>query len=490
MAVSTSKHVWLIFRGPPLNRIHAMTASPSSPITATGGGLGGGAMSGPDGRGGTVALRYGPDVSTARGYGFKIQQDFTATALLSSQTAKDGSTTHKLQTEISIGFSGGIQVPAAGAEVRWSNGRSATYEITLPARKSGQPSVDPLTVSAFAPSTLPVGASVKIDQSGFTKTEMQATFRGIALQTDQSQSQGNSLLVQKIGPDLVRVTTGPTSAIDALNAVGVSIGEASAVLGRADSIKQATLCSATFDLGTPEGRKAYGAAMNSGKLPDAPAKGVSDIERIRKLDVESSTALRARFQDNEWSAKLASNSGSSVYSFRPDGSVQRTTSLQYGGANGLQIEQRFDAHGRENPNARAYTISIKVDNAFVAQNLNEMRGKQSLTGDAAVKVGQTVQFQLTEAQMRNLMAAADRSYDALPGAAKGASPIGMLLYSDANRTQLVQPQDFAIGLARSIVNTPERTSDLLRLIADGADGKHDGLASTELPGKMMSGPQR
>jgi hypothetical protein len=395
-----------------------------------------------------------------------------------------------VQTEISIGFTGGAQAPVAGAEVRWSKGQSATYEVTLPARKSGQPPMNPLTVSAFAPSTIPEGGAVKIDQAGFAKTETQATFRSIALQTDHSQSQGSGLLVQKIGADLVRVTTGPTSAIDALNAVGISIGGASAVLGRADSIKQATLCSATFDLGTTEGRKAYGQFINTGKLPDAPAKGVSDIERVSKLDFESSIALRARLQDNEWSTKLAGNTGSSVYTFRTDGSVQRTTSLQYGGGNGLQIEQRFDAHGRESPNARAYTINIKVDNAFVAQNLNSMHGKQSLTGDAEIKVGQTVQFQLTEVQMRNLMTVADRSYDALPGAAKGASPIGMLLYSDANRTQLVQPQDFAIGLARSMVNTPERTSDLLRVIADGADGKHDGITKTELPGKMMGGPQR
>jgi hypothetical protein len=51
--------------------------------------MGSGVMSGPDGRGSTVSLRYGPDVSTARGYGFKIQQDFTTTSLVSSQTTKD-----------------------------------------------------------------------------------------------------------------------------------------------------------------------------------------------------------------------------------------------------------------------------------------------------------------------------------------------------------------------------------------------------------------
>jgi hypothetical protein len=450
-----------------------------------------GIVVGPDGSGTTIRPAFGPEFTSKNGYGIDFKVDIASTTISNRAVGKDGYTTYTVSTEVSVGYNVGATVPAGGGTFRVAEGIDAKYEVRLPPAAPGAKPVDPRAIDPFNPSTIPIGGSVQMDSRNFAQTEFEGTFRGIAVQTDSKGAQGTSMLVERTGQNTIRVTTGPTQAIEAYQGVGFQAGPVSATIGRADSIQNANLRTATFDVSTMEGRAAYQQFLLTGKMPEQNTRGVSDVQEIRKLDLQSSAQLRLRFGESELQANLSSNNAGQVYSFRPDGSVERTTTLQYGGGSPLTYTQQFDANGRENVNARTYAFTINVDNQYTANFLNGLNqnGNRSLTGDAAVKPGQTVTLTFTEAQMRDFMKGAETAYRAMPPEARGTSHLGTLLHPYGSQAPM-STQDFAISMARNMFNSPERMSELLYKIADGADGKLNDGKVAELPGQTQAGPRR
>jgi hypothetical protein len=445
----------------------------------------------PDGSGVAVRTAFGPEFTNKNGYGLEFKVDLASTTISNRVVGRDGYTTYTVNTEMSVGYNAGVSVPGGSATGRIASGIDAKYEVRLPPAQPGATPIDPRSINPFNPSTMPIGSSVQMDSRNFVQTEFEGSFRGIAVQTDSKVAQGTSVLVERTGQNTIKVTTGPTQAIEAYQGVGFQAGPLSATLGRNDSIQNANLRTATFDVSTMEGRAAYQQFLVTGKMPEQNTRGVSDVQEIRKLDFQSSTQLRLRLGENEGQFNLNSNNANQVYSFRPDGSVERTTTMQYSSGVPLTYTQQFDANGRENVNGRTYSFSINVDNEYTASFLNGLNqnGNRSLTGDAAVKPGQTVTLTMTEAEMRAFMTNAERAYQAMPPEARGSSHLGILLHP-YGRQEMPTTQEFAVSLARNMFNSPERISELLYKIADGADGRHNDGRLAELPGQTVAGPQR
>src|SRR5699024_10756796 len=150
-----------------------------------------------------------------------------------------------------------------------------------------------------------------------------------AVQTKTTDASGTSLLVQKTGDNTVRVTAGPTKAIDAYNGVGVDFGVASAMLGREDQVNSATLKTAEFDLSTPEGKAAFNDFAANGNMPGDNGTGITNGKTIQKLDYSSQAKIDAKLGPIEFGIGGAKNTGSSVVVTAPDGSMTRTVNLQY-----------------------------------------------------------------------------------------------------------------------------------------------------------------
>ena len=449
-----------------------------------------GFVTGPDGSGISTRHAFGPEFTNKKGYGVDFSVDIANSTISNRTVGRDGYTTYTVSTEVSVGFNVGVSAPGGSAALRAADGIDAKYEVRLPPAQPGAKPVEPRSVDPFNPSTMPIGASVQMDSRHFVQTEFEGSFRGIAVQTDSKTAQGTSMLVERTGQSTIRVTAGPTQAIEAYQGAGFQAGPVSATLGRSDAIQSANLRTASFDISTIEGRAAYQQFLLNGKMPEQNTRGVSDVQEVRKLDFESATQLRLRFGENEAQFNITSNSANQVYSFRPDGSVGRTTTLQYAEGCPLTYTQQFDANGRENPNARTYSFAINVDNQYTANFLNGLNqnGNRSLTGDAAAKPGQTLTLTFTEAELRDFMKNAERAYQAMPAEARGGSHLGNLLHPYGSQTPM-STQDFAVSMARNMHNSPERMSELLYKVADGADGKLNDGRIAELPGQTVTGPR-
>ncbi len=416
----------------------------------------------PDTISASVSGGFSTEVKGAKGIGVSFGVNAKASVVANEKT-ENGVTTFSVSGEASVTVSGGVNTPKAGLAVAHSEGIRASYSVAMP--EAAARGVDPKTVNPFDPSSMPTGTVVKLDGSQYSSNEFKATFQHLSLETKVSSASGVSVAIEKTGENTVRVTAGPTEAIDAYNAVGVNFGVASASLGRTDSLKSATLKTAEFDLSTPEGQAAYNDFLASGTMPARNGPGVSGAATVEKIDYSSQSSANVSLGPIDLSFKGARNTGSSVVTTHADGTKDVTVDLDYGSNVPLQLTRKYDAQGNELVSERRYAYTLNVDENS-AQLVNA-----ALTGDleqadsGPVKGGQTVTLSFTEAQMRAYMKQTQKAADA----GLGFSSLDALV-KDYDGKFIDSPEDFAISLARNLGGTDWEQAERLFTVSDGADG--------------------
>jgi hypothetical protein len=316
---------------------------------------------------------------------------------------------------------------------------------------------------------MPTGTVITMSGEQFSSNEFEATFKNLALATKVEEASGVSVAIEKTGENTVRVTAGPTQAVEAYNSVGVDFGIASASLGRTDNLDTATLKTAEFDLSTPEGQAAYNEFLTAGTLPSTNGTGVSDVATVETIDYSSESSLDVSLGPIDLSFKGAKNTGNSVVTTYPDGTKDVTVALDYSENVPMQLTRRYDAQGNELLSERRYSYELTADEN-TAQLLN-----LSLTGDAnrasagPVEPGKTVTLTFTEGQMREYMQMTQRASDA----GFGSNDLDALV-KDYDGRFINSPEDFAIALARNLGGTEYGSAERMFRISDAADGEFGG----------------
>lgn len=405
---------------------------------------------------------FSQEVTNAKGYGVSFGVN-TEASVVSSQKTENGVTTFEVEAEASITVSGGVKTPKAGLELAHSEGLKASYSVAMP--EAAAKTVDPKTVNPLDPASMPTGTVVTLDGSRYSSNEFKATFQHLAVETKVTDSTGVSVAVEKTGDHTVRVTAGPTQAVEAYNGVGLDLGVASAKLGREDSLSGATLKTAEFDLSTEEGKAAYNDFLTTGTIPSNNGPGVSGVATIEKLDFSSQTTAGVSLGPIDLSFKGQKNTGSSVVTSLPDGTKSVSSDIDYGGNTPLHLDRKYGADGKEILSERRYSITMSVDENS-AQLVNA-----ALTGDVGqadtgpVKAGQTVTLTFTEDQMRSYMEQTQKTADAGFGHDQLDS-----LVKDYDGNFVNSPEDFAISLARNLGGGDYQQAMRLWEVANGADG--------------------
>ncbi|MEN1926464.1 LysM peptidoglycan-binding domain-containing protein [Luteimonas qiangzhengi] len=413
---------------------------------------------------GTVTLSGGgsfsESVKNAKGYGVSFSAGGNASVTEGGKT-EDGVTTYQLSTDVSIFLKGGVNTPKAGLEIGRTEGIRTSYQVTMPEDAD----VDPKDINPFDPSSIPEGAVVTMNGSDYSTNEFKATFQKLALQTKITDESGVSTAIERTGEDTVRVTAGPTEAIQAYNGVGVDFGVANVMLGRNDSLSGATLQTAEFDLSTEEGMAAYNDFITTGSLPEDNGDGVSNVATIEKVDFSSQTQLSGKLGPLKLTLDGAQNTGNMVVTTFPDGSMERTADLQYSGNVPMNITQRWDADGNEIASERVYSYDFQVDEQ------NQQLLNAALTGDLAqaadgpLEPGQTVTLSFNENQMQAL---AGQTGSAVENGAH--MDLGHLLggMQPDGSYAAQEPWDFALSLGRNMGNSDYGLAERLFTIADGS----------------------
>jgi hypothetical protein len=385
----------------------------------------------------------------------------TTRSVGASRRSADGGTEFGLEMEFRQGQQTKVATSgrnAASVENATQLGERARYSVRLPGEADAEAARG---VNPFNPLTIPVGGSVKLDGQAFVRTSLEASFRSFATSSERTDAAGISYTAQRLDEHHVRVATGPTAAIERLEMVGLKTPVAQAMLGRQDALGQASMRTATFDLRDPQAQAAYRDFLGSGQLP-AQASGLSDVQRIDTLTMSSQT--RGKLGLGPLSVDLAGqrSSGENVRTTLADGSSSVSSRLQYPGNVPLTLTRQFDAAGNEKVEARRYAFDFGKVDGNQAQLLNAaLSGKAG--ADGPIVAGQDVNLQFSEAQMGALRQQYARAAQARPFDREQAAA-----YAAASN------QDFAIGLARNLGNSPHGLSERLFKVAADADGQPSG----------------
>lgn len=429
---------------------------------------------------GTVSVSGGSGftegVKNSKGYGVSFGVDANATVVAGKHT-ENGVTTYTASSDVSVSLKVGVDAKQAGLEVGHTEGIKGSFEVSMPEQIAKTTNL--ATVNPFDPDSMPTGTVIKLDSASYSGNEFKATFRNIAAQTKVTNEAGTSLLVEKTGTDLVKVTAGPTEAIAAYNGVGVDAGVASVMLGRNDKLDSATLKTAQFNLASADGRAAYNDFVANGQMPADNGAGVSGVATIEKLDFSSQTKLDAKLGPLSLGLDGPKNTGNSVVTTAPDGSIERTVDLQYSGNVPMTVSQKFDATGKEVIGERQYTYTIKAD-ANTAQLINTAQtGNVENAVSGPVQDGDTVVLSYSEADMAALLGHAQKSLEA----SQGMDSDLRILTQDYDG-KAVSALDFALGLARNLGGSDYGTASRLFNISSGADGQIADNGYVQLPGQV------
>jgi hypothetical protein len=387
--------------------------------------------------------------------------------VVADQKTENGVTTFNVAGEASVTLSGGVNTPQAGLALAHSEGIKANYSVAMP--EAAAQGVDPKTVNPFDPNSMPTGTVVKLDGSQFSSNEFKATFKNLSVETKITESEGVSIAVEKTEANKVRVTAGPTEAIEAYNAVGVDFGVVSASLGRTDNLSSATLKTAEFDLSTPEGKAGYADFLANGKIPSQNGKGVEDVATVEKIDFSSQSSAGVSVGPIDLSFKGAKNTGARVDVTYPDGTKDVTVNLDYGSNVPLQLTRKYDAKGNELLADRRYSYTLQTDENSAAMMNAALTGSvEGLDGGSGpVPANANVTLTFTEAQMTAYMKQTQAASDANPSFDSNDA-----LVKDYDDNFINSPEDFAVSLARNLGGTDYEQAERMFNIASGADGDY------------------
>jgi hypothetical protein len=312
-----------------------------------------------------------------------VQVEFSS-SLESEVKREDGFVTVTMNAETSMSASGELELKAVSVGGGVSAGNQMTYEVKMSEadfermRRGEIPPPHPLD-----PNTLPDGGSVRLEQSQFTGTSMEAGISyhaaELGMSSDIREGEGMMIEMSRTG-NSVQVTAGPKQFIENEGKISVGVGPVSVSGGRTDTLTNYQLRTATFDLSDPQGpgQQAYDAFRQSGRLPEQNGAGVSNALRLERVKYESQTEFGLELGPIELNAEGAANTGDMLITHHPDGSTTRSMDLVYGGDHpDLNISQRFDKDGNLVPGSENYTYKFDTDDA----NFRELM-VYSFTGDA------------------------------------------------------------------------------------------------------------
>lgn len=305
-----------------------------------------------------------------------------STSLEQEVVREDGYVTLTMSAETAVSATGELELKAISVGGGVSAGNRMTYEVRMKEedfermRRGEIPPPHPLD-----PSTLPDGGSVRLEQSQFAGTSMEAgiSYHAVELGMSSDIREGSGMMIEmRREGDSVQVTAGPKEFIENEGKISVGVGPVSVSGGRTDSLTNYQLRTATFDLSNPEGREAYSAFRESGRLPEREGPGVSNTLRLERVKYESQTEFGLELGPIELSAEGPANTGDMLITHNPDGTTTRSLALTYGGDHpDLAIEQRFDAEGKLIPGSERYTYTFDTKDP----NFRELM-VYAFTGDA------------------------------------------------------------------------------------------------------------
>lgn len=281
----------------------------------------------------------------------------TTSASLSSTgdvTSQGGYTTATTTGEVSLSVQGAVNTGVVGLRVGLTRSEQTTAQVRVTDEDWARVQRGELAMpNLYDPTTIPVGGSVMMENTGETGTRIDASYRKI-LRTSSSvtQTSGTSTKVDRLSDTNVRVTVGPTEAIDNEFNVTLGLGPVSVGVGAQKSSSDSHLRTAEFDLSTPEGKAAYDQFLLDGTLPADNGPGVSNVADVQIFRGVQALTASGSVGPLSGETTVASNDATVTITSTPDGQRRVVTDATYGGTS-LRVEQTFQGETEDRTQFRA-----------------------------------------------------------------------------------------------------------------------------------------
>lgn len=352
--------------------------------------------------------------SISRGDG-KITYTVTASGSVSGKVSNGKEQTDAKKESSGAGKDGDGKADGKGknnfdVSVGVSRRISANYTVVLP--ESAEAHIG--SVDFTNPETMPVGTSVTMSSSQASGTSFEASFKNVFFASQTNQSEDHSIQIEAIRPNVVQVTAGPSSGINEKCSLGLKFGDFKVSAGSSFSLSEGHYKTATFDLNTPEGVRAYDEFLLNGKLPSDNGAGVSDVASVYSGKHAHKKDASVVLGDYYLNVSLPGEGGSVTEVEYPDGSVDATVSHTTQGEGGMtttikqSIRPQQDYPGgptymQEDVSARKYVVSFTVP-----ENDRGMSGLLNLaaSGDSNSSLfvpGQKVTLEFTHKDLEEML---------------------------------------------------------------------------------------
>lgn len=260
-----------------------------------------------------------------------------------------------------------------GVKLDFNTGRRTTYGYSGPTDSTPN-LTDGIPPNPFDPDNIPPGGTVNLDGEFYTSVGATAAYRGLVANETDGSGSGATVAVTKLPPskpgeNKVRVMVGSTDFVE--QAVSLGFGTPSYNLGLFDSRKvtDKAMRQAEFDLGTPEGRRAYNAAVFGGKLPTSDEPGVSNIAQVMGSEYARRNGVQVKAGDQGAKSTTDGEDHSVLVTVYSDGRQVDEVTRRVGPDTYSQV-QEYDASGARVPEKSRFQFRQTGLSADEVENYN------------------------------------------------------------------------------------------------------------------------
>ncbi|MGV3622729.1 MAG: hypothetical protein ACO1OB_18060 [Archangium sp.] len=274
-------------------------------------------------------------------------------------------------------------VGISGSETQGTT-NSTTYDLQLSAAELAGVAAGTHPLPTISdPLSLAEGESITTTTGEFEKNAGEISYGPLSIGSDTTKSEDYSVSVERTGESTVRVTVGPSEALERNLELGLSFGDVASVgLTGSTTVEHSKLASAEFDLATPEGKAAYDAFLANGTLPTSTGPGITDSYSEESLGTGQSLGASLKIgevlnlEHEFWSEDL-------TYTRRVEDGVATIT------AEGTSRSgNEFSVSYSENPDGSAKLESVSMDISSGTAGDATI----TLTGDEGLRSLQDVAF--------------------------------------------------------------------------------------------------
>lgn len=328
-------------------------------------------------------------IGTVPGTPVTAMVEYKQTHVSQAKQNIDGTVTYDVTGETKVSGAVGVDAKQTKVDTSLTTGYRTVHSITV-AKDVNVTAIDPTK-----PASWPAGTRVTMKSEDFSANTFSASYQNVGLALGQESSIGTSVSIEKQVNNTVAVTAGPTAGF---LSNGKLSAEVAAGIGAQIGVENKTSISAfssfTLDLGAPAAQKALSEVLSGQKPPQPGTAGVSHLGTTNTLtnNYNLSAQLTTPFgplgvgrKVNEQNVTTTRADGSVTFSdtFDPNGDGKPELTTSGAMVNGVAVERTFSFH-------------------MEAVDEQDVQTLKATTGNPGIRVGDTVNVSLTEAQLQDL----------------------------------------------------------------------------------------